>query len=116
MSVLLEGEGISKDFGGLRALDGIDFHLEEGEVLGIIGPNGAGKTTLFAVLAGALRPTRGRVILAGEDVTGWPSHRVVVAGVCRTHQVVRPFPKLTVLENVLVAAHHGREKEGLPSG
>jgi branched-chain amino acid transport system ATP-binding protein len=108
--MLLEGKGITKYFGGLRALDGVDFELQEGEVLGIIGPNGAGKTTLFSVLGGALRPTGGRVILAGQDITGWTSHRVVAAGVCRTHQIVRPFPKLTVLENVLVAAHYGRQR------
>jgi branched-chain amino acid transport system ATP-binding protein len=110
LSVLLQGEGITKYFGGLHALDGVDFQLQEGEVLGIIGPNGAGKTTLFSVLGGALRPTGGRVVLAGQEITGWPSHRVVAAGVCRTHQIVRPFPKLTVLGNVLVAAHYGRQR------
>lgn len=116
MNILLQGESVTKYFGGLRALDGVDFHLQEGEVLGIIGPNGAGKTTLFSVLGGALRPTRGRVMLAGQEITGWPSHRVVAAGVCRTHQVVRPFPRLTVLENVLVAAQYGRERKAAHYG
>lgn len=109
MSLLLEGEGLRKYFGGVRAVDGVDCQLHEEEILGVIGPNGAGKTTLFSVLGGALRPTAGRVALGGEDVTGWPAHRVVRRGLCRTHQVVRPFTRLTVLSNTLVGAYYGRE-------
>ncbi|MEV6345489.1 ABC transporter ATP-binding protein [Actinoplanes sp. NPDC051851] len=108
MSPLLVGEAVSRHFGGLRAVDGVDFHLDEGEILGLIGPNGAGKTTLFAVAAGSIRPTAGRVLLDGKPVSGRAAHRCVHAGICRTHQIVRPFAHLTVLENVLVGHHFGR--------
>jgi branched-chain amino acid transport system ATP-binding protein len=105
---LLTARGLSRRFGGLLAVDGVDLDLREGEILGVIGPNGAGKTTLFALLSGSLRPTAGRVALDGQDLTGLPAHRVARAGLVRTHQIVRPFANLTVLENVLVAARHHR--------
>ncbi|MFI5845781.1 ABC transporter ATP-binding protein [Catenuloplanes sp. NPDC051500] len=108
MSALLTGEGVSRHFGGLRAVDDVDFHLDDGEILGLIGPNGAGKTTLFSVAAGSIRPTAGRVLLDGVPVSGRAAHRAVHRGVCRTHQIVRPFARLTVLENVLVGHHYGR--------
>jgi branched-chain amino acid transport system ATP-binding protein len=108
VSPLLEGRSISKHFGGLRAVDSVDFRLNEGEILGLIGPNGAGKTTLFSVIAGSVTPTSGRISLDGVSVEGWPAHRVVHAGICRTHQVVRPFARLTVLENVLVGSYYGK--------
>ncbi|WP_436531936.1 ABC transporter ATP-binding protein [Actinoplanes sp. HUAS TT8] len=108
MSHLLVGESVSRHFGGLRAVDRVDFHLDEGEILGLIGPNGAGKTTLFSVAAGSIRPTAGRVLLDGEPVSGRAVHRSVHHGICRTHQIVRPFARLTVLENVLVGHHYGR--------
>ena len=101
---LLQAEGLVRRFGGLAAVDGVDLALTEGEILGVIGPNGAGKSTLFALMAGSLPPTRGRVLLAGQQVSGLPAHRVVAAGIARTHQIVRPFVHLTVRENVLVAA------------
>ena len=110
MTALLAARGLSKHFGGLRALDGVDLELGAGEILGVIGPNGAGKTTLFSLMAGSLRPTAGEVLLDGEPVSGLPAHRVVRAGVVRTHQIVRPFPNLTVLENVTVAALHGKRR------
>lgn len=108
MSALLIGESVSRHFGGLRAVDRVDFHLDEGEILGLIGPNGAGKTTLFSVAAGSIRPTGGRVLLEGKPVSGRAAHRSVHSGICRTHQIVRPFARLTVLENVLVGHHYGR--------
>ena len=108
MSVLLTGESVSRHFGGLRAVDEVDFHLGESEILGLIGPNGAGKTTLFSVAAGSIRPTSGRVLLDGKPVSGRSAHRSVHRGICRTHQIVRPFARLTVLENVLVGYHYGR--------
>ncbi len=107
---LLSARALSKSFGGLRALDGVDLELAEGEILGVIGPNGAGKTTLFGLIAGSLAPTSGEVFLDGFRVSGRPAHRVVRAGIVRTHQIVRPFPNLTVLENATVAAIHGARR------
>jgi branched-chain amino acid transport system ATP-binding protein len=103
---LLAVRALSKSFGGLRALDAVDLELSAGEILGVIGPNGAGKTTLFSLIAGSLRPSAGTVLLDGERVSGLAAHRVVRRGIVRTHQIVRPFPNLTVLENVAVAAIH----------
>jgi branched-chain amino acid transport system ATP-binding protein len=105
---LLTTRAISKRFGGLRAVDGLDLALEEGQILGVIGPNGAGKTTLFSLIAGSIPPTSGEVFLDGVRVSGLPAYRMVRAGVVRTHQIVRPFPNLTVLENVMVGAIHTR--------
>jgi len=114
---LLAVRALSRSFGGLRALDGVDLALAEGEILGVIGPNGAGKTTLFGVIAGSLPPSAGEVQLAGRHIGGMPAHRIVRAGVVRTHQIVRPFPHLTVLENATVAALHagGRASGPAPS-
>jgi branched-chain amino acid transport system ATP-binding protein len=108
MSAILVGESVSKHFGGLKAVDNVDFHLDHGEILGLIGPNGAGKTTLFSVAAGSIPPTRGRVLLEGRRVSGRSAHGSVHLGICRTHQIVRPFARLSVLENVLVGHYHGR--------
>ena len=108
MTAILVGESVSKHFGGLRAVDRVDFHLDEGEIVGLIGPNGAGKTTLFSVAAGSLPPTAGRVLLDGRQVSGKSAHGSVHLGICRTHQLVRPFARLTVLENLLVGHYHGR--------
>jgi branched-chain amino acid transport system ATP-binding protein len=105
-------EGLTRRFGGLTAVDAVDLEVANGEILGVIGPNGAGKTTLFALIAGSLAPTSGRVWLEGELVSGLPAHRVVRAGIARTHQIVRPFQNLTVLENVHVAALAGARRKG----
>jgi len=104
MAVALEVRDLSRHFGGVRAVDGIDFEVRKGEILGLIGPNGAGKTTLFNLVSGYLRPTRGTISLFGEDVTGLTPFRLARRGVSRTFQVMRPFPRLTVLENVMVGA------------
>lgn len=112
---LLRAEALVRRFGGLAAVDGVDLAVEEGEILGVIGPNGAGKSTLFALMAGSLAPTSGRVFLAGRRISGLPAHRVVAAGVARTHQIVRPFAHLTVEENVLVAALAGARRTGRPA-
>ena len=103
---LLATKALCKRFGGLKAGDRVDLTLEEGQILGVIGPNGAGKTTLFSLIAGSLAPSSGEVLLDGKQVGGRPAYRMVRAGVVRTHQIVRPFPNLTVLENVTVAAIH----------
>lgn len=112
MSALLVGEGVCKYFGGLKAVDDISFTLAEGEILGLIGPNGAGKTTLFSVAAGSVPATRGRVLLDGKPVNGKAGHRAVHQGICRTHQIVRPFARLSVLDNVLVGHHYGHSGGG----
>jgi branched-chain amino acid transport system ATP-binding protein len=110
MSVVLRAESVSRHFGGLKAVDKVDFELNNGEILGLIGPNGAGKTTLFSILAGSIPPSEGRIRLDSRDITGWPAHRVVHAGVCRTHQIVRPFAKMSVLDNVQVGIRYGNKK------
>ncbi|WP_242393208.1 ABC transporter ATP-binding protein [Anaeromyxobacter oryzisoli] len=112
MTPLLATRAISRRFGGLWAVDGVDLALGDGEILGVIGPNGAGKTTLFALISGSLAPTSGEVLLEGRRLSGLPAHRVVRAGVVRTHQLVRPFPNLTVAENVAVGAIHGARRAG----
>ncbi|ADU49525.1 ABC transporter ATP-binding protein [Intrasporangium calvum] len=109
---ILVGESVCKYFGGLKAVDDVSFTLNEGEILGLIGPNGAGKTTLFSVAAGSTPATKGRVLLEGKEVSGKVAHRSVHQGICRTHQLVRPFAKLSVLENVLVGHHYGRPGPG----
>src|SRR5439155_2814424 len=108
VSVILRADGLSKRFGGLKAVDAVDLELGEGEILGVIGPNGAGKTTLFSMIAGSIPPTSGRVLLNGKVISGASPRRAVHAGVVRTHQIVRPFQNLTVLENVMVGAIYGK--------
>ena len=107
---ILSVERLTKTFAGLAALQDVSFELEQGGIYGLIGPNGAGKTTLLAVLAGALRPTAGRVVFEGQDRTGAPAFAAVRHGIVRTHQVPRPFRTLTVLDNVEVGLRFGRAK------
>ena len=104
MAALLELDGLSKRFGGLEANRDVSFAIEEGSIVGLIGPNGAGKTTLFNCVSGFFPPTAGRVRFAGRDITGWPAERVLHAGLARTFQVVRSFPDMTVVDNVMVGA------------
>jgi branched-chain amino acid transport system ATP-binding protein len=102
---LLELEGITRRFGGLVAVDGVDLEVGEGELMGLIGPNGAGKTTLFGLVAGSLAPSAGTMRFAGRRVTGWSSDQAAAAGVGRTYQIMRVFKSMSVLENVVVGAH-----------
>jgi branched-chain amino acid transport system ATP-binding protein len=102
---LLVVEGLTKRFGGLSAVDEVTFDVEEGTVTGLIGPNGAGKSTLFSMIAGAQRPTSGRLSFDGREVTGWQPHQAAAAGVGRTFQLMRVFGSMTVLENLTTAAH-----------
>ena len=104
MTDLLAVSGISKSFGGLRAVNDVSFAVPEGSIFGLIGPNGAGKTTVFNLIAGVYRPDAGRVTLAGNDITGQRADQVCHAGIGRTFQIVRPFPELTVLKNVTIGA------------
>jgi branched-chain amino acid transport system ATP-binding protein len=102
---LLRVENVSKRFGGLLAVDQVSFDAPPGRITALIGPNGAGKTTLFAIIAGFLRPTAGRVLYDGADVTGLPPHRLARRGIARTFQIVQPFAGLTVAENIAVGSH-----------
>ena len=113
MSALLEGKAVTKRFCGLLAVSDVSFVLNEGEILGLIGPNGAGKTTLFNVVNGVYKPDGGTFIFAGQDITGWPSNKLVHNGMARTHQIVKPLNEMTVLDNVTVGACFGREYLGL---
>ncbi len=109
---LLEARGITKSFGGVMALDRIDFAVHRGEVLGLIGPNGAGKTTLFNVICG-LRPTAGRILFKGAEITGLPPHRICRRGIARTFQLTRPFAELSVRDNVASAVLFGRNQHAV---
>jgi len=109
MPELLQLHNISKDFGGLRAVNRVSLAVHEGEILGLIGPNGAGKTTLFNMIAGATRPTSGQIVFQGEDITRMGAHQRCKRGIARTFQLVRPFADLTVLENVAVGRVYGRD-------
>jgi branched-chain amino acid transport system ATP-binding protein len=106
MTVLLL-DHVSKRFGGLQAVQDVSIEVAPGRITGLIGPNGSGKTTLFRMISGAMRPTSGRVLFADRDITGWSPHAVCRLGICLTHQIVRPFLGLTVLENVTVSAAFG---------
>jgi len=107
---LLEVERLSKGFGGVLAVNDVSFAIEPGELLGIMGPNGSGKTTLFNLIAGAMRPDRGRIRLQGRDVAGLSPHRLCARGVARTFQLVRPFAGLSALDNVRVGCLYGRAR------
>ncbi len=95
-------EGLSKRFGGLKAVDACGFAVQKGTITGLIGPNGAGKTTLFNLLTGFLKPDSGRVRLDDDDITGIPSHRVFRKGICRTFQIPRELKGMTVVENLML--------------
>jgi branched-chain amino acid transport system ATP-binding protein len=104
-SPLLEVRGVSKSFGGLRAVADVSLTVQPGTLTALIGPNGAGKTTLFALLSGFLVPDQGRVVFAGQDITGRPAHENARLGMARTFQIVQPFAAQTVRENIAVGAH-----------
>jgi len=104
MGEMLEVRKLSKYFGGLPALVNVDFTIAPGEIVGLIGPNGAGKTTLFNVITGVFRPTSGEIHFEGKNLVGLKPHDICRLGITRTFQVVKPLPKMTVLENVMVGA------------
>jgi branched-chain amino acid transport system ATP-binding protein len=104
---ILEGEGVTKHFGGLAAVSGVDFNVDQGEVVGLIGPNGAGKTTLFNLISGALVPKPGAVKFKGENITGLKPYKICRLGVARTFQSVKVFANLPVLENVVLGSLFG---------
>jgi branched-chain amino acid transport system ATP-binding protein len=107
---LLEITDLTKAFGGVRAVNGLSFRVQAGEIVGLLGPNGSGKTTVFNLIAGALPADGGQVHFAGRRITTDPPSRRARAGIARTFQLVRVFPNLTALENVAVACLYGRER------
>jgi ABC-type branched-subunit amino acid transport system ATPase component len=109
---LLELRGVSKSFGGLRVIDGLDLHVDEGEIVSVIGPNGAGKTTLFNVITGVYPPDSGEIMLDGRSILGLEPHEICRRGVARTFQTLRLFLNMTVKENVMAAAY-GRTSAGV---
>ena len=100
---LLETVELTKSFFGVTALDRVSLHVDRGEIVGVIGPNGSGKTTLFNCATGLLPVTAGRIALKGADITNRPTHEIALRGVSRTFQIIRIFPRLTVVENMLLA-------------
>jgi branched-chain amino acid transport system ATP-binding protein len=102
--VIIDARGLTKRFGGVVAVDGVDLRVQEGELLALLGPNGAGKSSLFNLVAGAMKPDGGTLSAFGEDVTGEPAYRMCRRGVARTFQIVRPLAGMTVLENAVVGA------------
>jgi branched-chain amino acid transport system ATP-binding protein len=104
---ILEGEGVTKYFGGLAAVSNVDFTVEQGEALGLIGPNGAGKTTLFDLISAALVPKSGTIRFKGEDITGLKPYKICRMGVARTFQMVKVFADMPVLNNVVLGSYFG---------
>src|SRR5438874_9180367 len=109
---VLEVRGVSKHFGGLYALNGLDFVVERGEILSIIGPNGAGKSTVFNVITGLYTPDAGDIVFGGQSLLGLTPNQITKLGIARTFQTVHLFPNMTVLENAMVG-QHSRTKSGL---
>jgi branched-chain amino acid transport system ATP-binding protein len=106
---VLEVQGLTKRFGGFTAVKEVAFGLAEGEILGLIGPNGSGKSTIFNLISGALRPNQGSIRFQGREVGGLPPAEICHRGIARTFQIPRPFRKLSILENVVVAAYYGQD-------
>src|SRR5258705_5598105 len=110
---MLTVDGLTKRFGGFLAVNQVSFEAHQGEILGLIGPNGSGKSTTFNLIAGSLVPSAGSVRFRGAEIGGFPAYRVAHTGIARTYQIPRPFPKLSLVENVAFAAVYGQE--GKPS-
>jgi branched-chain amino acid transport system ATP-binding protein len=110
--VLLEIKGLSRSFGGVKAIDGLDLHVDEGEIVSVIGPNGAGKTTFFNMVTGFFAPDAGEIVFDGTNIVGLRPSQILELGIARTFQNVRLFPTMTVRENVMVA-RHCRTKSGV---
>jgi len=104
---MLAVDGLCKRFGGFLAVNRVSFEVRKGEILGLIGPNGSGKSTTFNLIAGNLRPTSGSIRLEGTEIAGLPAHAICHRGIGRTFQIPRPFRKLSLLENVALAAYYG---------
>jgi branched-chain amino acid transport system ATP-binding protein len=109
---ILEGKTLTRAFGALKAVDEVDFQIEDGEILGLIGPNGAGKTTLVNLVTGTYPPTLGEVFFQGNSITGLKPAKISRLGIARTFQIVQPFPGMTLRENVVVGALFGKNGAG----
>jgi branched-chain amino acid transport system ATP-binding protein len=107
---MLSVTALTKKFGGFTAVNQVSFELREGEILGLIGPNGSGKSTTFSLIAGAQAPTAGSIRFEGREIAGLPANRIAHCGIARTFQIPRPFRRLTLLENVALAAYYGQEQ------
>jgi branched-chain amino acid transport system ATP-binding protein len=105
---LLSVEGLTKRFGGFTAVNDVSFEVEKGEILGLIGPNGSGKSTIFNVLSGTLMPNRGSIRFEGREIAGQAPHRIVNLGIGRTFQIPRPFRRLSLVDNVVLAGFFGQ--------
>ena len=112
---ILEGEGVTKNFGGLSAVSDVNFHVDQGEVLGLIGPNGAGKTTLFNLISAALVPKPGIIKFKGQNITGLGAYKICRLGIARTFQTVKIFAGLPVFNNVLIGALFGGSQKMTPA-
>lgn len=113
--MILETQGVSKRFGGLKAVNDVSIQVQEGQIYGLIGPNGAGKSTFLNCISGTYPPTEGKVIFKSKNITGLKPHRICHEGMARTYQIVRSFPQMTVLDNVIVGATFGGKQKGDPS-
>lgn len=109
---MLKTEDLTLYFGGLAAVNGVDFSIDAKKIVGLIGPNGAGKTTFFNIVTGFLKPTRGSIIYKGQDITGFKPHQIAKLGIGRTFQKTSLFPKLTVMQNIIIG-HHVRTGSGV---
>ncbi|QCR33255.1 ABC transporter ATP-binding protein [Lysinibacillus sp. SGAir0095] len=103
--MVLEIQNVSKNFGGIHALQNVSFSINEGEIYGLIGPNGAGKTTMFNLITNIFEPTSGEIIFNNENITGIKSHKITEKGICRTYQNIRLFSQMSALKNVMVGGH-----------
>jgi ABC-type branched-subunit amino acid transport system ATPase component len=110
--ILLDVDRLTRHFGGVTAVNGVDFQVRQGEIVSVIGPNGAGKTTLFNLISGVVRPDSGRIIYKGADIGGLPPEKIAARGITRTFQNLQLFRNMTVVENVMVGAHR-KGKKGL---
>ena len=108
--IIIAGSGVTKTFGALKAVWEVDFQVKRGEIMGIIGPNGAGKTTLLSLISGTLALTRGVILFKGQEISGLKPFRIAERGISRTFQIVKPFPGMSVLENVSIGALFGKDK------
>src|SRR6478609_879289 len=106
---MLAVEGLVKRFGGFTAVSNVSFKVDQGEILGLIGPNGSGKSTIFNMLSGTFAPTAGSIRLQGREIAGMPPHRIIHRGIGRTFQIPRPFRRLSIFENVVLAGFYGSE-------
>lgn len=116
MTTILEGRSVTRYFGGLPAVKDVGFEVQEGEIMGLIGPNGAGKTTLLNLISGVFPLSDGEIFFKGERISGMAPHRIAHKGIARTYQIVKPFPGMTVRENVAVGAMYGRTGDDKATG